>query len=191
MESHQVAHGVLNRREVLVRAGSGFAALKIATAFGLMTPDAARARGAPLAVFTEGEAATLGALGDVLVPGANEAGIVNFVDAEVGVPDSKLILRYMDWPPPPDDFYHAGLAALNAASGTRHQARFEDCSPEQQTALVADMAQGKLADWNGPPAPLFFFVARNDAIDVYYGTVDGFARLNVPYQQHILPPARW
>jgi hypothetical protein len=32
---------------------------------------------------------------------------------------------------------------------------------------------------------------RNDAIDVVYGTVEGFARLSVPYMPHILPQRSW
>jgi len=31
-------------------------------------------------------------------------------------------------------------------------------------------------------------MVRSDAVDVVYGTVEGFERLGVPYMPHILPP---
>ena len=38
---------------------------------------------------------------------------------------------------------------------------------------------------------LVYSVLRNDAVDVVYGTVEGFARIGVPYLPHILPPRTW
>jgi hypothetical protein len=39
--------------------------------------------------------------------------------------------------------------------------------------------------------PFVYGTLRNDAIDVAYGTVEGFARLGVPYMPHILPERSW
>ena len=36
-----------------------------------------------------------------------------------------------------------------------------------------------------------YFVLRNDAVDVFYGTQDGFEALGIPYMAHIEPPSRW
>jgi hypothetical protein len=58
-------------------------------------------------------------------------------------------------------------------------------------ALATSLAKGEIKDWMGPPAPLFFFVLRNDAVDVKYGTQAGFESLGVPYMPHIAPPAEW
>jgi len=56
---------------------------------------------------------------------------------------------------------------------------------------VATVAQGSPKAWIGPPAALFYFVLRNDALDVVYGTEAGFAKLGIPYMAHIAPPTRW
>ena len=53
------------------------------------------------------------------------------------------------------------------------------------------MGAGTIDAWRGPPAAFFLFVLRMDAIDVVYGTQDGFDRLDLPYMAHIAPPARW
>ena len=43
-----------------------------------------------------------------------------------------------------------------------------------------------------PPAAGFvYFVLRSDAVDVVYGTVEGYAELGIPYQAHIMPLKRW
>ena len=39
--------------------------------------------------------------------------------------------------------------------------------------------------------PFFYFVLRNDAVDVVYGTKDGIESLGIPYMAHIEPPSRW
>ena len=54
------------------------------------------------------------------------------------------------------------------------------------------MRQNKLAGWQGPPAAGFvYFLLRSDAVDVVYGTVEGYAELGIPYQAHIMPLKRW
>jgi hypothetical protein len=45
--------------------------------------------------------------------------------------------------------------------------------------------------WSGPPPPLFYMMVRSDAVDVVYGTKEGFDQLNVPYMAHIMPRERW
>jgi hypothetical protein len=53
------------------------------------------------------------------------------------------------------------------------------------------MAQDKLPDWQGLPASLVYFVLRADALDVRYGTQQGFTDLNIPYMAHIAPVTQW
>ncbi len=48
-----------------------------------------------------------------------------------------------------------------------------------------------LTDWMGPPASYAFFVLRADALDVAYGTPEGFATLDIPYAAHIHPEPVW
>ena len=38
---------------------------------------------------------------------------------------------------------------------------------------------------------LFYVCLRSDAVDVVYGTPEGFRKLNIPYMEHILPPEGW
>ena len=53
------------------------------------------------------------------------------------------------------------------------------------------MRQNKHAEWKGPPQGQIYGIFRDDAVDVVYGTVEGFERLGVPYMPHVLPTARW
>lgn len=147
-----------------------------------LAPAEARQRAIPLTTLTEAEAALMEQLGDILLPGAAEAGIVHFVDHHLGVPpaDSLLMLRYLDVPPPYADFYRAGLAALAAHAGG---------------ALDADMVrrlmQAPPAGWQGPPSPFFLFVLRSDAVDVVYGTRAGLEKLSLPVMAHVEPEREW
>ena len=136
-------------------------------------------------------AATLDALGETLLPGAAEAGITNYVDAQLAKGLPLLIYRYLDVPIPPLEFYEGGLAALDGYSQATHQAAFVDLPPETRTAVVGAIAQGDPEGWQGPPAGLVYFVVRADAVDVVYGTEAGFERLGLPYVPHIAPPERW
>ena len=53
------------------------------------------------------------------------------------------------------------------------------------------MRQNKLDGWKGPGSPFVYFLMRTDAVDVVYGTMDGYAHLGVPYQPHIAPTQSW
>jgi hypothetical protein len=181
----------ITRRELLARVGAGVAALTVETAWGALTPAEARQRGARFNHLTAAEGAALEALGETLLPGAARAGIAHFVDDQLGRPDPLLFLKYMDWPGPPLDFYRKGLAALDRLAEARHQRPFAACTRAQKNALVGEISAKQPDGWTGPPASLFYFVVRNDAVDVVYGTPGGFAKLRVPYMAHVEPPAKW
>ncbi|MGH2559935.1 MAG: gluconate 2-dehydrogenase subunit 3 family protein, partial [Thermomicrobiales bacterium] len=131
------------------------------------------------------------ALAETIVPGAAEAGVAHYVDAQFVAKSPKFILRSLDFPAPPGDFYRGSIAALNGLSQTRHAGRFEELTAEQRAGLLVELMQGNPVGWEGPPAGFFYFIARNDAIDAYYGTPEGFARLEIPYMAHITPPEGW
>lgn len=153
-----------------------------------MVQAAAQRRG-----FEASAAATLAAWVDVLVPGAGQAGAVQFVAAQLARPRERacLTLRYLDWPGSYRAFYERGIAALDASAMARHARAFATLAAPERDALVADIVAGRTPDWAGPPAGLFYFVSRADAVDVVYGTVAGFARLGVPYRPHVAPPLAW
>lgn len=188
------------RRTVLTGAAIGGAALGL----GLLpfiidgqseelTPAEARHRGVPLRSLSASEAALLARFGDVLLPGAAEAGLVHFVDQQVSIEpaDSLLLLRYLEVRPPFADFYRAGLAALDAHSKAGRGRSFVDLPAAHAVELVADIAKAPPQGWRGPPSPLLYFAVRSDAVDVVYGTIAGFERLGVPYMAHIEPDKPW
>jgi hypothetical protein len=183
-----------DRRDFLRQSGLGLIAVGIGGSGPFLAPAAAHASGTySFRVLEDGERATLAALGDVLLPGAVEEGFCEFIDYHLSLPapDCLLMLRYLDVPPPYAAFYKGGLAALDALARARHDTPFTACGQEQQAALVSAMAAAPPTPWRGPPAPLFYFALRADAVDVYYGTERGFERLGVPYMAHITPEKPW
>lgn len=190
METHGMT---IDRRSVLKNGAFGLFAFKFGLTEAFLTPKQARAEAAQYRTLAAAEVDTLEALGEVLVPGSAEQGLAHFVDSQIsGDPsDSLLMIRYMDVPPPHAPFYQGGLAALNGVAETRHGKAFADLDAAKADALVGEISASQPAEWQGPPAPLFYFVARADAVDVFYGTEEGFERLGVPYMAHIEPPTRW
>ena len=181
----------LSRRRMLAHLGTG---LLVAAASGAgipLTAAAARQARVPLKHFTPEDAGTLEAFGDALLPGAAAAGVAHYIDDQLGQADPLLFLQYMDYPGPADQFYKQGLAALSRASVKRFGQRFPELKAPDQSALIGSLAQSNPSGWDGPPAPLFYFVLRNDACDVYYGTEQGFKRLGIPYLPHIVPRQPW
>ncbi|MGJ7512012.1 gluconate 2-dehydrogenase subunit 3 family protein [Variovorax sp. GT1P44] len=182
------------RRDFLRDAGLGLVAMHVGGTLAWLSPADAHAAGASSKVLSASEVTTLEAFGEVLLPGAREAGISQFVDHHLGVDaaDSLLMLRYMDWPAPYAGFYKAGLAALNALSLAQHRRPFAALGAAEAEALVRGLgAPNPPSGWTGIPASLFYFVVRSDAVDVVYGTMKGFERLNMPYMPHIPPVKPW
>ncbi len=109
----------------------------------------AEERGSPpprsLLFFTPHEARTVEALmgrimpDDELGPGAVEAGTVSYADQTLaGVEQDNQRI------------YRSGVQLLDAACRTRFGRPFVDCTPEDQDAIVADMAAGSLAAASSP-----------------------------------------
>jgi len=186
-------HGV-ERRALLKGATAGALAFTVGGAEVLLTPRAARAQGVPLRTLTAAQAATLDALGETLVPGARQAGISHFVDQQISLPAEEALLeaRVLNVRPPYADFYRAILAAIDRSSGGTNGGRaFAELSEGEQRSLLENMRQNKAQGWQGPSAPFAYLVLRSDAVDVVYGTMDGYAGLGIPYMAHIPPATRW
>jgi len=183
----------MNRRSFLRGAGLGLLSFSLAGAQVLLTPRQARARGADFKSLGAVEVKTLEALGEVLVPGARTAGIANFIDQQLSANpnESLLMAKYLNVPQPYTAFYQAGLAALDRLSNQQFDAPFEELEQEQAVTLIRSISSSIPDGWEGPPAPLFYICVRADAVDVVYGTVEGFAKLKIPYMPHILPPEGW
>ena len=53
------------------------------------------------------------------------------------------------------------------------------------------MRQNKIEGWQGPAGSFVYLLLRSDAVDVVYGTMEGYAALGIPYMPHIAPTKRW
>ena len=185
-----------SRRDFLAHASAGAAFLLTFTIDGCerkLTPVQAREAEVPLRTLDATAVRTLESLGEILLPGSVRAGLVHYLDHQLsGDPaNSLLMLKYLRVNPPFKDFYLPGLAAARDASLRKFGKPPKDLGAEQGAALLTQMSAGQVEGWNGPPASLFYFVLRNDAVDVVYGTPSGFEALGVPYMPHIMPPAGW
>ena len=183
----------VQRRLVLKGAALGAFAYTVGGAEVLLSPREALAQALPLKVLTAEERAALEALGETLLPGAKDAGLAHYIDQQLSVDPSEalLIARAVGVMPPYVNFYRAGLAALDTSSTKLHGAKFAALAPEKRNAFVDRFRQKNPEGWSGPPSPFFYFVSRADAVDVYYGTVEGFERLGIPYMPHIVPIRKW
>ena len=182
-----------SRRSFLQEAGLGLLTFSLAGTQVLLTPRQARARGADFQVLGEDEVVILDAFGEVLVPGAAEAGIAHFIDQQLSIHpnDCLLMARYMNVEPPYVDFYRAGLKAVVELSQRLSDKPFPELDETTAVDLVRGLSNANPDGWQAPPAPLVYFLLRSDAVDVVYGTVEGFAKMNIPYMPHILPPQNW
>jgi hypothetical protein len=181
------------RRSFIRNTGVGLLTFYVSGCEVEMTPQKAREQEIAYGMLTDIEVRTLDALGEILLPGAAAAGLSHFVDHQLGAPaeDQLLMIKYLGVPAPVAPFYQGGLAALNGLSQTQNGQPFAELNQEDQTALVGQFAQANPDGWEGPPGPFFYFVLRNDAVDVVYGTKDGIVSLGIPYMAHIEPPSRW
>jgi len=183
----------LERRVLLKAAGLGLLAFMVDGAQVMMTAGQARAQSIPFRVLDAHEAETIEALGETLVPGARQAGVSHFIDQQISAPPGEALLeaRIVNVKPPFVNFYRAAIAGVDKASESRHGRAFSAISAGEQAALVDLMRQNKIEGWQGPPAGLVYFVLRSDAVDVVFGTMEGYAALGVPYQPHIAPESKW
>ena len=149
--------------------------------------------GVPLRTLNAAQAQTLDALGETLVPGARQAGISHFIDQQISISAEEALLeaRILNVRPPYANFYRAALGAIDSASQMLKGRGFTQITEEEQRSFVNDMRQNKIDGWQGPPGPFVYLILRSDAVDVVYGTMDGYADLGIPYMAHIAPTKRW
>ena len=184
---------MVDRRQFMRGAALGALAFTVGGAQVLLTPREARAQGVPFRLLQAREAETLEALGETLVPGARAAGIAHFIDHQISVPPEEALLeaRILNVRPPYANFYRAAIGALDKSAAAQADQRFAWLPTPAQREFVGLMRQGKLQGWQGPAQGFVYFVLRSDAVDVVYGTVEGYEALGIPYQPHIAPLKRW
>jgi hypothetical protein len=183
----------MERRAFIKGAGIGVLAFTVGGASVMMTPRAARAEGVPFRLLKSGEAVAIEALGEALVPGARQAGVAHFVDQQVSVPPGEALLeaRQLNVKPPFINFYRTAIVAVNSAAMARSGRSFAALEADEQHAFIDLMRQNKIDGWQGPPGGFVYLVLRSDAVDVVYGTMEGYEALGVPYMPHIAPDRRW
>ena len=185
----------MTRRSLVDRAVKGSLlalTFKIGGVSLLLTPEQARAQGVPLRKLNETQAKQLEVLAEALVPGSAALGVVNFVDHQLNADPNEalLIAKYFGVPLPLVNFYAGGLATANGMAEKSLGKPLEALNGAELEQLINSMAPpGTVVD--GYPIFLFNMCVRSDGVDVVYGTPAGFAKLNVPYMQHILPPEGW
>jgi len=183
----------IERRAFMKGAALGALAFTVGGAEVFLTPGEARAIGVGFRLLNAHEAETIEALGETLLPGAREAGIAHFVDQQVSVPAEEALLeaRIMNVRPPYVNFYRAAIGAVDKASEALHGRKFAALNTVDQRAFIDLMRQNKIDGWQGPAGGFVYFLLRSDAVDVVYGTMEGYASLGIPYMPHIAPEKRW
>ena len=183
----------IERRSFMKGAAIGALVFSVGGAERLLTPEQAHAQGVPLKLLSAAEAKSLEAVSETLVPGARDAGIANFIDQQCSVPphEALLTLRIRNARPPVVNVYRAALTEIDRQCNAQHGKSFAELAAAEQREFINMVRQNKHVDWKGPPQGAIYGVFRDDAVDVVYGTVEGFERLGVPYMPHIPPKARW
>jgi len=184
----------IERRDFIKGAATGALTFTISGVEVLLTPREARAQNVPFRLLKANEAETIEALGETLVPGARAAGVAHFIDQQLSVPPNEALLeaRILNVRPPYANFYRAVIGAVDAASTVLNNGRgFAQLDPAEQHDFVSALRQNKLQNWQGPSGPLVYMVVRSDAVDVVYGTMEGYEALDIPYMPHIAPVERW
>jgi hypothetical protein len=183
----------IERRNFVKGVGIGALAFTVGGAQVLLTPRQAAAQNVPFRVLNAAETEGLAAMGETLVPGARAAGIAHFVDHQLSVPAEEALLeaRILNVRPPYANFYRAALGMIDRASVRLYDQRFAQLSTAEQRDFVNLMRQNRIDPWQGPPGGFVYLLLRSDAVDVVYGTVEGYAALGIPYMAHIAPEKRW
>lgn len=165
---------------------------KLGGASLLLTPAQARAKDVPLQKLTTLQARRLDVLADAILPGSAAQGLVHFIDHELNADpnEAMLIAKYFQVPLPYVNFYAKGVDVSAAMAERSLEKPLENLDAAEAARLVGQMAvPGTVVDQF--PIFLFYMCLRSDAVDVTYGTPEGFKKLNVPYMEHILPPEGW
>jgi gluconate 2-dehydrogenase subunit 3-like protein len=183
----------VDRRGFVKGATLGALAFTVGGVEVLMAPREAKARHVPFRLLDAHQGETLEALGETLVPQAREAGIAHYIDHQISVPPHECLLqaRIFNVRPPFADFYRTAIVAVDDSSRKLFGRDFAALGGANQREFVDRMRQNKIEGWTGRPGSSVYAVLRADAVDVVYGTMEGYEALGIPYMAHIPPQKRW
>ena len=148
----------------------------------------------PFRLLNASEGETIEALGETLVPGARQAGIAHFIDQQISVPAEEALLRgaHLQRASAVCEFLSRRASARSTAPARRSTGRkFAALSTTDQREFRRQHAPEQDRRLAGPAAAFVYTILRSDAVDVVYGTMEGYAALGIPYQAHIAPTKRW
>ena len=170
---------VTRRSALKIIVGSASAAVSLPALGGTgPRPSAPACLGAPQAstavasparaakFFNEGQARTIDALAETIIPadghspGAKSARVWEYIDEIVADSDDSTKRLWME-----------GVAAVDRIAEQAHQQMFADCSPDQQIALLEQIARNE-----EHPTTLeerFFVAAKRATVDGYYTSTIG------------------
>ena len=179
----------VGRRQFIIGAVAAASAMRVASESYAST---AAETSMSFQTFSEIQGNTYAAWCDLLVSGAAAAGVAHFADKYVSGPyeQSSLLSRFLVTPPL-SGFYLAGVAGIDKESQAHFGAAFLSLAHDEQLKIVDAAVRSKTQAWSTPDPFLFYLISRSDAVDVVYGTEQGFQTLDFPYQAHIEPPTPW
>jgi hypothetical protein len=183
----------IGRRGFVKGATLSALAFTVGGAEVIMAAGEARARGVPFRLLDAHQGETLEALGETLVPQARESGIAHFIDQQLSVPPHECLLqaRIFNFRPPFAEFYRSTITTVDGASRKMFGRDFAQLAAADQREFVSLMRQNKVEGWAGGPGATVYAMLRADAVDVVYGTMEGYEALGIPYMPHLPPERRW
>ena len=142
--------------------------------------------------FNKMQAETFAAWCNLIVNGSANAGVAYFVDKYISNPyaQSLIMARFFE-DSPLSDFYIAGIAGIDKESREQFDRTFVLLESDKQLQIINAASQSKTRIWVKPSPFIFYLMSRSDAIDVVYGTEQGFQNLDIPYLAHLPPPQPW
>ena len=118
--------------------------------------------------FSPAEYATVERLLEIILPGAKEAGVAEFIDFMVS---NDSLVQYN---------FRTGLTWLEAHSERSDSKRFVDLAPERQTALLEPLAYKAKARSGEEDGRKFFGLVREFTVTGYYTSEIGYRELESP-----------
>ncbi len=118
--------------------------------------------------FSPAEYATVEQLVEIIIPGAKEAGVAEFIDFMVSN-DSEVQYNF-----------RTGLTWLDAHSARSEGKRFVNLPPERQTALLEPLAYRAKARPGEEAGRRFFALVREFTVTGYYTSEIGYRELDSP-----------
>src|ERR1051326_8371867 len=119
----------------------------------------------PPKCFTRHNFLTLRKLGDMIIPGSPDAGAAEFIDYLASHNDELAAI------------FNGGLAWIDEYMQKKNGADFLSAKPEQQTALLDELAWRKNATAENAAGQRFWIWVRNMVVDAYYTSPAGVKEL--------------